>query len=62
VFSGEVGDEFFVGVRGFAAQLVIEVDYGGNEANLFAEFEEQEKQRDGIRAAGNCYAEAQAGA
>jgi len=43
MFFGEIGDEFFVGIRGFAAELVIEVDYAGNEADLFAEFEEQQK-------------------
>jgi hypothetical protein len=43
MFFGEIGDEFFVGVRGFAAEFVIEVDYAGNEANFFAQLEEQQK-------------------
>jgi len=52
VFGGEFGHEFFVGVGLLAAELVIEVDDAEDEAEFFAEFEEQVEKGYGIGAAG----------
>jgi hypothetical protein len=58
---GEGGDEFFVGVGGFTAELVIEVDDAGNETEFRPEFGEKTQQGDGIGAARNGDADAFAG-
>ncbi len=58
---GEFGDEHFVGLRCFAAELVIEMDNGENNPQLFAEFKEEQKKGYGIGATGNGYANASSG-
>jgi len=60
--SGEFGDELFVGVRGAAAEFVIEVQDAENDAEVGADFCEQEEERYGIGAAGDGYSDAIAGA
>ena len=49
----ERGDKFFIGVRSFAAEFVIEVDDGKNDAEFFVEFEEKKKERDGVSSSGD---------
>ena len=46
--GGQPGHKFFVGVGGAAAQFVIEVGDGKDDAEPFAEFEEKKEQGDGI--------------
>jgi len=58
VVRGERGDEFFVGVGGATAQLVIEVDDRKDDAKLFAKFEEKKKEGDRIGTAGDGHANA----
>jgi hypothetical protein len=58
VAFSEVCDETFVRVRGTAAKLVIEMDGGEDDAELFTELEEQREKSDGIGATGNGYTDA----
>jgi hypothetical protein len=59
--GGQPGDEFFIGVGGFATQFVIEVHDVQNNSKFLAQFEKQEKERYGIRAAGYGYTDTVAG-
>jgi len=61
VFGRELGYEFFVVVGLLAAKLVIEVDYAEDDAEFFAEFEEQVEEGNGIGAAGDGDSDAVAG-
>jgi hypothetical protein len=62
VAGGEFGDELFIGVGSFAAQLVIEVHHRKDDAELFAKFEKKKEEGHGIGASGNGRANAGAGA
>jgi len=62
VFGSEFGDEFFVGVGGAAAQFVIEMDDGEDEAKFIAQFKEEMEKSHGISTAGHGYPDALAGA
>jgi hypothetical protein len=61
VTRGEFGNELFVGVRSFAAELMIEMNDRENEAKLFSEFEEEKKKGHGVGATGNGHADAGTG-
>jgi hypothetical protein len=61
VLAGQTIDELLVCIRFGAAQLVIEMDDGENDAEFVAQFCQQAKQRDRINPAGNCDADAVAG-
>lgn len=54
VSSGERGDKFFVGIGSAPTQLVIEMGDRQDNSPFFANFEQQEKKRNRVRAAGNC--------
>ena len=49
----EVTGKLFVRIRSCAANLVIEVRYGEDDAQFLTDFEEQPHQRDGIGASGD---------
>jgi len=53
MFRGEGGDEFLVGVGSAAAELMIEVGDGEDDAELRAEFQQQVEERDGVGATGD---------
>jgi hypothetical protein len=61
VASGKFGDEVFVGVGGFAAKLVIEVEDSEDDSQFFAQLDQQQEQRDGVRTTRNGDADASAG-
>jgi hypothetical protein len=60
-FLRELRDKSLVRVRSLPAQFVIEVNDANDNAKPFAQFEQKAQQRDGIRSAGHCDAEAKAG-
>jgi hypothetical protein len=58
VRCGKLGDEAFVGIRLFPAELMIEVSDEKDEAEFLAEFEQHAQQGDGIGSAGDGYSNA----
>jgi len=52
-FRSQVRNEFFVGVRSFAAQLVVEMNDGKHDTEFGLQFKENAQQRDGVRSSGN---------
>jgi hypothetical protein len=53
VARGENGNEFFVGVGGASAELVIEVDNRKNDSEFFTKFKKEKKQSDRVGATRN---------
>ena len=51
--GGQLGHELFVGIGETAAKFVIEVGDDEDEAEFFAEFEEEQQEGDGVRTAGD---------